>query len=77
MRNLELGKTTLKMGNYEVPIFDPERCVVDAFRYLSIEIAIKSLKYLAGKKGLNSQKLAEYSKILRVDITPYVVTVST
>ncbi len=77
MRNLELGRTVFKMGDYEVPIFDPERCVVDAFRYLSIEIAVKSLKYLAAKNGLNYQKLSEYSKILRVDIAPYVISVST
>jgi predicted transcriptional regulator of viral defense system len=77
MRNLDLGRTVLKMGDYEIPIFDPERCVVDAFRYLSIEIAVKALKYLTAKNGLNYQKLSEYSKILRVDITPYVITVST
>lgn len=77
MRNLELGKTTLKLENYEIPIFDPERCVVDAFRYLSIEIAVKSLKYLSEKRGLNYEKLSRYAKLLRVDITPYIITVST
>ena len=77
MRNIDLGRTVIKMGDYEIPIFDPERCVVDAFRYLSIEIAVKALKYLTAKNGLNYQKLSEYSKILRVDITPFVITVST
>ena len=56
---------------------DFQICVVDVFRYLSIEIAVKSLKYLAAKNGLNYQKLSEYSKILRVDIAPYVISVST
>lgn len=77
MRNLTLGRTTVQMGNFEIPIFDPERCVVDAFRLSSIEVAIKSLRYLAGKGNLNFQKLSDYSKELRVNIYPYIMALST
>ena len=49
MRNAELGATTTKLGDAHVRIFNRERTVVDAFRYLDKEIAIKALKaYLQG-----------------------------
>lgn len=76
MRNTEMGRTTLKLDDWEIPIFDPERCVVDAFRYLSIETALKSLKRLAGRE-LDFRKLSSYAKTLRVNVDPYVMAVST
>ena len=77
MRNLELGRTTIRQGEWDLAIFDPERCVVDAFRYLSIEVAVKALKQLSIQQGLNFRKLSAYAKALRVNITPYILTVST
>jgi predicted transcriptional regulator of viral defense system len=44
VRNMELGKTEVKIGEATLPIFDQERTIIDAFRYLSKEIAIKALK---------------------------------
>ena len=76
MRNAELGVTTTKLGDAHVRIFDRERTVVDAFRYLDKEIAIKALKaYLQGRvKGHKPdlRKLDSYAKALRVSIAPYV-----
>src|SRR5271156_4999237 len=40
-RNMELGKTTIELDGVFVPIFDRERTIIDAFRLLSREIAIK------------------------------------
>ena len=79
MRNLELGKTTIKMGEFKVHIFDRERCVVDAFRYLSKEIALKSLQnYLQGKNHKPQlKKLSDYAKKLRVDLAPYILSYTT
>lgn len=79
MRNSELGKQTINMGEYEVRIFNKERCVVDAFRYLSKEIAIKALrKYLeGGTHKPNLKKLDAYAKELRVNITPYILSCTT
>ncbi len=51
MRNLTLGKTTIKIGNITLPIFDRERTIVDAFRYLGRETALKALKVALTKKG--------------------------
>ena len=80
MRNTELGKTTIKLGEVEVPIFDRERTIVDAFRYLSAEVAIKALKEAVKKtkaERIDLKKLEKYAKELRVDIKPYILTVTT
>jgi predicted transcriptional regulator of viral defense system len=76
MRNLNLGRTILKLGEWDIPIFDPERTVIDSFRYLSIETAVKSLKRLSAQRGIDLRKLSEYAKALRVNITPYLIAVS-
>jgi predicted transcriptional regulator of viral defense system len=79
MRNVDLGKTEMMLGEYKVKIFDKERCVVDAFRYLSHEIAIKALqRYLRDKNHKpDLKKLQEYAKILRVKLTPYILAYTT
>jgi len=71
MRNIDLGKTEITLGEFRVKIFNRERCVIDAFRYLSHEIAIKALqRYLQGKAYKpDLKKLQEYAKILRVKLT--------
>ena len=79
MRNTELGKVDLMLGEYRTHIFDRERTVVDAFRYLSKEIAIKALqKYFKSTEYKpQPKKLAEYAKKLRVNITPYILSYTT
>lgn len=79
MRNIDLGKTEMLLGEFQVKIFDRERCVVDAFRYLSHEIAIKSLqRYLRSKECKpDLKKLQNYAKILRVKLTPYILAYTT
>lgn len=74
MRNTTLGRVPLKVGGYKTFIFDRERSVVDAFRYLSKETAMNSLRaYLTTTEQHkpNLSKLARYAKALRVSITPY------
>lgn len=80
MRNMTLGRTTVKIGNYRVKIFDRERTVVDAFRYLSHEVAIKALQaYLKSSlhRKANLPKLSKYAKILRINIHPYIMVLTT
>ena len=79
-RNINLGRTEIKIGDEKIPIFDPERTIVDSFRYLSIEVAIKALK--AGLKGceknkLNLRKLQTYARKRKVNLTPYILTATT
>ncbi len=80
MRNMSLGLTTVKMGRYKVKIFDRERTIVDSFRYLSDEIAIKALQaYLqpSGKKKADLPKLSRYAKELRININSYIMALTT
>ena len=80
MRNIELGKTEIQIGDHFLKIFDRERTIIDAFRYLSREVAIKALQaYLrpSDNHKPNLNKLETYAKQLRVDIHPYIVTLTT
>ncbi len=79
-RNQELGKTEIELEGMNIPIFDRERTLVDAFRLLSRETAIKALKMALAKGGGNRIdliKLEAYAKELRFDITPYLLSVTT
>ena len=79
-RDIELGRTEIKIGSEKIPIFNPERTIVDSFRYLSIEVAIKALKAgLRGDSGnkLDLRKLQAYAKKRKVNLTPYVLTATT
>lgn len=79
MRNIELGQTEIMMGKDQLKIFDRERTVVDAFRHLSHEIALKALQaYLKQREPKpNLDKLLKYAKKLRVNIYPYVMAMTT
>lgn len=75
MRNISFGQTTIKIGTQKIKIFDRERTVVDAFRYLDKETALKTLQtYLKASKERKPDidKLLKYAKKLRVDLTPYI-----
>lgn len=79
MRDIKLGRQTKKIAGIKVRIFDAERCVVDAFRYLSQEIAIKALKmYLMERpEKPNIPKLVRYAEMLRVNLDPYIASIIT
>ncbi|MBC7712129.1 MAG: AbiEi antitoxin N-terminal domain-containing protein [Rhizobacter sp.] len=79
-RNMKLGKTVYDFGDFKLPIFDRERTIIDAFRLLDKEVAIKALRMGLRKKGearLDLEKLKEYAKILRVRIEPYILAETT
>lgn len=78
-RDLKLGKTEIELEGIRVPIFDRERTIVDAFRLLSREIAIKALKAAVGEGGenrLDLVKLQKYAKKLRFNIDPYLMSLT-
>ena len=79
MRNIDLGKTQITLGEYNVQIFDRERCIIDAFRILSKEIAIKALQryFQSVAAKPDPKKLGAYAKKLRVNITPYILSSTT
>lgn len=75
MRNISFGQTTVKIGRRRIKIFDRERTIIDAFRYLDKETALKALRtYLKSGRERKPEidKLLRYAKKLRVDLTPYI-----
>jgi predicted transcriptional regulator of viral defense system len=79
-RDFKLGKTEMELEGMHIPIFDRERTIIDAFRLLSRETAIKALKMAltkSGKNRLDLKKLEAYAKRLRFNIAPYLLSVVT
>lgn len=79
-RNMSLGKTSFNLNGIEVPIFDRERTIIDSFRLLSQEVAIKALKMALAKRGkdkIDLIKLQRYAKHLKFNIHPYLITATT
>ena len=77
---LEGGRTEVELEGTKIPIFDRERTIIDAFRLLSRETAIKALKAAIAKGGKNRidlVKLQEYAKKLRFNITSFLMSVTT
>ena len=80
LRDIELGKTEITLEGVRLPIFDRERTIVDAFRLLSYETAIKALKMALSSQAtprIDLRKLEKYARKLRFNITPYLMTVIT
>jgi len=79
MRDVTTGKTSMKLGGETITIFDRERTIIDAFRYLTLEIGIKALRSAITQKRqkLDIRKLQQYAKKFRVHIDPYIITVTT
>ena len=76
MRNVTTGLTTIKLGSESLRIFNIERTLVDSFRYLSIETAIKALKTAIDEKKVNMVTLQKYCKTLRVNLRPYLLALT-
>lgn len=74
MRDIVTGSTRIKLGAAVINIFDKERTIIDAFRFLAPETAIKALKvYLSGKYGkADLVKLRKYSQTLKMPIGKYI-----
>jgi predicted transcriptional regulator of viral defense system len=75
MRNTTLGRTHVIIGGQRVKIFDRERTVIDAFRYLDKETALKALQtYLQIDKRTKPDigKLLKYAKKFRINLLPYI-----
>lgn len=76
-RDVTLGKAEIVLEGVKIPIFDRERTIIDSFRLLSRETAIKALKAaIGGKNRIDLVKLQEYAKKLRFNIAPYLMSVT-
>ncbi|MCO4755307.1 MAG: type IV toxin-antitoxin system AbiEi family antitoxin domain-containing protein [Bacteriovoracaceae bacterium] len=67
MRNMNLGVQEIELAGMKVKIFDIERTIIDSFRFLNFETAMKALKsYMKGGKGRpDLNKMNRYIKELR------------
>lgn len=80
LSNMTLGVVEVSLGEVSVRMFNRERTVVDSFRYLGKEVAIRALKrYLKGRTTHKPdlKKLSRYAKALHTDLSPYIETVLT
>jgi len=76
LRDCETGKIHFKLGKETITIFDRERTIVDSFRFLGQETALKVLNIaLKSDHPVDTKKLQQYAKKLRVNITPYLQTI--
>lgn len=66
-RNLELGIMKIQLSGIEVKITDPERSIIDAFKYLDEESSVTSLRmYLNQEESkINVVKLVNYAVTLK------------
>lgn len=72
-KDYQLGLKTIRIKGILVKIYDQERTIVDSFKFLSIETAIKALKsYLKINKKPDIEKLYRYAKLRRVNIKQYI-----
>lgn len=79
MRNHTLGKTVINIDSVAVQIFDKERTILDAFRYLSKETALKALKTgleQPREKRIDINKLRSYAKKMKINIDPYLLALT-
>lgn len=67
-----LGIQTHKFGKRSVRIYDREKAVVDAFKYLAEETALKALKGYLKLKNKDIYKLSDYGKKLRKPLSDLV-----
>lgn len=79
MRNHTLGKTVIDIDGAVVSIFDRERTILDSFRYLSKETALKALKTgleQPREKRIDINKLRTYAKKMKINIDPYLLALT-
>ena len=60
-----LGIETHNIGSRIINVYNREKCVVDAYKYLPEETAIKVLKTYLRQTDSDIPKLLEYSNLLR------------
>jgi len=80
MRDMRTGKRRIKLGEETIVIFNQERTIIDAFRYLSKEVAIKALKEAVSAKRqrkFDIKKFEKYAKKFKLNLTPYILMVTT
>jgi|SRR3989338_381662 len=75
--NYKLGMTVKKYKNYEIRIYNREKTIIDCFKYLPRELALKALREYLKQKDQNIDKLISYGRKLKSDISDTITTLVT
>ena len=70
-----LGIEKYHFGKRKVLIYDAEKSVVDAFKYLWEEVAFKALKIYLKKENKDVKKLCAYGIKLKKPLDDYVAAI--
>jgi predicted transcriptional regulator of viral defense system len=63
---MNLGVLKIRFGDSrEIRVFDKEKAIVDAFKHLSEEVALKALRIYLKSKDKNIEKLLDYGRRLK------------
>jgi predicted transcriptional regulator of viral defense system len=79
-RNFDEGKTTINISGIDINIYNREKTIIDCFKYLDNETAVKALKmYLKGGNNYkpDMKKLRYYSEKSNKDISEYILGIIT
>ena len=79
LHNIKFDNSFITINNQNLLIFDRERTIVDAFRFLGQETALKALKKALTQKGtekIKIEKIREYAKKLRVKIESFLLAMT-
>jgi predicted transcriptional regulator of viral defense system len=80
-KQFKAGIQTLDYQGVKMRIYDPEKTVVDCFKFRSrigLDVAIEALKVWKEKRGKNVARLLEYARLCRVEkvLMPYLEALS-
>ena len=71
MRDMTTGLIQLDLEGYAVACFDKERSILDLFRMQDKALALKALKKAINQQLIDIEKLKQYAKKMRLDISVY------
>ncbi len=78
-RNHSVGISSIDIGDVSISIYCVERVILESFKFLSLETAIKALRsaFSSTKVDIDMNKLETLSRKLRINITPYIEMATT
>ena len=76
MRDMKTGRVSIMLDEHLIETFDKERTILDLFREENKELALKILKKGLAKKVIDIEKLKSYAKLMRINITAYILALT-
>jgi predicted transcriptional regulator of viral defense system len=75
-----VGVETKEIGGVKIRIYDPEKTLIDCFRYrrrIGIDVVIEALKAYRSQKHIDVAQLLKYARVFRIEDTlnPYLESI--